>query len=120
MIEVSHPAGTNRGSVDSGYAATPGLPTSSNTFRYATLGFGCSLLLFPVGALLLMSGGGGHDVFLPFLCSGHPLLGLAATFGFALHAPGLIAALLFLLWPMEWMLYGYLLDLSLAHTRLPR
>jgi hypothetical protein len=84
------------------------------SYRWTFIGGVLSILLWPIGFLLILAGLYKAN-FLVFLCAGHPLMGLLAQIGPTEGSGEALIAFL-LLWPLEWLFYGYLVD-SLASTK---
>lgn len=84
------------------------------SYRWTFIGGVLSILLCPIGFLLILAGLYQAN-FLVFLCAGHPLMGLLAQIG-PTEGSGEVLIAFLLLWPLEWLFYGYLID-SLAPTK---
>lgn len=84
------------------------------SYRWTFIGGVLSILLCPIGFLLILAGLYKANV-LVFLCAGHPLMGLLAQIG-PTEGSALVLIAFLLLWPLEWLFYGYLVD-SLASTK---
>jgi hypothetical protein len=90
--------------------------TEAMSYRWTFIGGFLSLLLCPIGLLLILAGLYQAN-FLVCVCAGHPLMGLLAQFGPTESSAEVLIAFL-LLWPLEWLLYGQIID-SFASSKNP-
>jgi hypothetical protein len=87
-------------------------PAKPMPWQFTCLSFFLSVLLFPLpifslAGVTVMSPG---RVFMTGVWLGHPLLGLAQSFAVSPGSYGQAFNIAIFLWPLEWMLYGFLLD----------
>jgi hypothetical protein len=81
-------------------------------FHFTYAGFILAVLLLPVG-FVVVSLGLWHQKFEIFVYSAHPLTGLAMT-ACVFKTFSSYVTLILLLWPLEWILYGLLIDFGIS------
>jgi hypothetical protein len=93
---------------------TTGLTHGSNPerFSFTFAGFIAAVLLLPVGFVMVSLGLYLHQ-FQIFLYAAHPLTGLAVAACVPMSSSEYVTSIL-VLWPLEWILYGFLIDLGIS------
>lgn len=91
---------------------TKSRPAKPMPWQFTFLGFFLSVLLFPLpifslAGVTVMS---PSRVFWTAVWLGHPMLGMAQSFAVSPGSYGQAFNIAFFLWPLEWILYGFLLD----------
>ena len=81
-------------------------------FHFTYAGFILAVLLLPVG-FVVVSLGLWHQKFEIFVYLSHPLMGLAMT-ACVFKTASSYVTLILLLWPLEWILYGLLIDFGIS------
>ena len=88
-------------------------PAKPMPWQFTFLGFFLSVLLFPLPIFSLASVtvmSPSRVFWTAAVWLGHPMLGMAQSFAVSPGSYGQAFNIAFFLWPLEWILYGFLLD----------